>query len=164
MTRKIKNLNSIRHRSKKGRETREVATLADTLVDTNSVYLSLIFVQLLWLVNPHILHQKKGRFLTECMSQISITDSKVKWLLCFIFRYVQPVTQHYKRSTGRRNDSTWNQSSHHGNTDDHYKETIILLSINTFGCQKKERRTKVSLRCMHCTYGNMQKAHLGTVI
>ena len=38
-------------------------------------------------------------FSTECVPQLSITDSKLKWPLHFAFSYVQPVSQHYKQRT-----------------------------------------------------------------
>ena len=34
-------------------------------------------------------------FSSECMPQLSITEI-AKWPLCFIFSYIQSVTQHYK--------------------------------------------------------------------
>ena len=37
-------------------------------------------------------------FSSEYTQQLSITEI-VKWPLCFIFRYVQLVTQHYKQRT-----------------------------------------------------------------
>ena len=44
-------------------------------------------------------------FLTKCISQISITESKVKYSLCFAFNYAHPYTQHYIQSTGSRSAS-----------------------------------------------------------
>ena len=35
-------------------------------------------------------------FSSECAPQLTITDSKVKWLLRFTFGYVQPITRHYQ--------------------------------------------------------------------
>ena len=38
-------------------------------------------------------------FSSEHVPQLSVTDLKMKWSLCFAFSYVQPVTQCYKGRT-----------------------------------------------------------------
>ena len=61
-------------------------------------------------------------FSSERAPQLSNTASKVEWLLCFAFSYVQPVTQHYRRKTVE--EVPLQQSSHHENMMIHMPPTI----------------------------------------
>ena len=66
----------------------------------------------------------------ERAPQLSITDLKVKWLLCFTFSFVQPILQHYKNS--RRSVSAENMDdSPFTNVGKplHYRELLLLLSL-----------------------------------
>ena len=79
-------------------------------------------------------------FSTELMPQISITDSKVKWLLYFTFSYVQPITQRYKWTTGRRSTSAINPVTMK-NTDD-----LCVLTINY-----SKAKVAITLRFQLCS-------------
>ena len=56
-------------------------------------------------------------FSSEHAPQLSNTALKVQWPLRFIFSYVQPVTQHYRRKTVE--EVPLQQSSHHKNMTIH---------------------------------------------
>ena len=60
-------------------------------------------------------------FLIKRMSQLSITDSKVKWPLRFVFSYVRPVTA-LQIKNSRRNASAINPVTME-NTDDSHLHT-----------------------------------------
>ena len=56
-----------------------------------------LFVNFLWLVNPHIPHLKKE--MASSAPALSIIIWKVKYPLRFIVSYVQHITQHYESKT-----------------------------------------------------------------
>ena len=80
-------------------------------------------------------------FSTECMSQLSITDSKVKWPLRFAFSYALQ-TKNNRRSSSAINPVT---------TENTFTnvETIKLPCIDTLGCQQKEMGHKGGQRQVH---------------
>ena len=67
-------------------------------------------------------------------SQLSLTDSKEKWSLCFAFSYVYTVLQ-MKNSRGGA--STINPGTIQ-NTDNSHLQSHALPQIDTLGCQQKE--------------------------
>ena len=82
-------------------------------------------------------------FSTERAPQQSITDSKVKWPLCFAFSYVQPISQHTNEE--QQEKCLCNQFSHHGKHRRFHLQTYGShhSTMNcTLGCQQKETEHK----------------------
>ena len=72
-------------------------------------------------------------FLTECMLQTSIANSKIKWPLCFAFNYVQPVSQCYKQRSVEETPLQY--------ADNFSREAIALPRIDTFWLSAKRNRS-----------------------
>ena len=84
--------------------------------------------------------------------QLSITDSKVKWPLCFSYvQYVHPVPKRCERRILREAPLQSIQSPQKIWTIPVYKcrEAIVLLQINTLGCQQNEMGHKFKIHALY---------------
>ena len=99
-------------------------------------------------------------------TQLSINDSKVKWLVRYAFSYVQPITQFYKQTTVA---SAINPVTTE-NTNDSYLQTgshascyceSIPCAVSKMEWDTKEDKSKSMMHVFNALR-YAQKAHLGT--